>query len=83
MTTFAGLNPPRGGGRGGKLVADVHDQQPFEPVEWGLRVVLSEHFCVSLHVGHAKMKQDGIKVQEYLPEAKIKTRQTMCNNDDF
>ena len=55
----------------GKLVADAHDQQPFEPEEWGLKVILSGHFCVSLHVGHARRKQAGIKLQEYLPEAHI------------
>ena len=59
--------------REGRLVADAQDQQPFEPGEWGLRVVLSEHFCASLHVGHARKKQAGIKVQEYLPKAQIKT----------
>ena len=32
-------------------------------------VTLSRHFCVSPHVGHARRRQAGIKVQEYLPEA--------------
>ena len=68
MTTFTCSNPPRG-----KLVADACYQQPFEPGKWGLRVVLSGHFCRSPHVGHARRKQAGIKVQEYLPEAQIKT----------
>ena len=40
----------------------------------GTRVVLSGHFCVSPHVGHARRKQAGIKGQEYFPEAKIKTK---------
>ena len=64
MASFAGSSPTQGG----RLVADAHDQQPFEP-GWGLRVVLSGHFCASLHVGHARRKQAGIKLQEYLPEA--------------
>ena len=50
MTTFAGSSPTREG----KLVADAHYQQTFEPGEWGLRVVLSGHFCASLNVGHAR-----------------------------
>ena len=64
-TSFAGSNPTRGG----RLVADARNQQPFEPGEWGLRVVLSGHICTSLHVGHARRKQAGIKLQECLPEA--------------
>ena len=59
--------------RRGKLVTDARDQQPFEPVEWGLRVVLSGHFCASLYVGQARRKQAGIELQEYLLEAQIKT----------
>ena len=35
----AGLSPTRGG----RLVAGAHDQQPFDPGEWGMRVVLSGH----------------------------------------
>ena len=62
--------------QGGRLVADARDQQPFKPGELGLRVVLSGHFCASLHVGHARRKQAGIKLQGYLPEAKIKTNKT-------
>ena len=49
--------------QGGRLVANARNQQPFEPGEWGLRVVLSGHFCLSLHIGHARRKQAGIKVQ--------------------
>ena len=67
-TTFADLDPP-----GRKLVADAWDQQPFEPGEWGLRVVLSGYFYASHHVGHERRKQTGVKLQEYLPGAKIKT----------
>ena len=63
--------------RGGRLVADARDQQPFELGEWGLRVVLSGHFCTSLHVGHARRKQAGIKLQKYLPEAQIKTNKVV------
>ena len=60
---------------GGRLVADACDQQPFEPRELGLRVVLSGHFCVSLHMSHARRKQASIKLLEYLLEAQIKTKQ--------
>ena len=68
MASFAGSSPPWGG----RLVTDALYQQPFELGEWGLRVVLSGHFCVSLHEGQARRKQAGIKLQEYLPEAQIK-----------
>ena len=37
-------------------------------------IMLSGHFCKSLHVRHARRKQASIKVQEYLPEAQIKTK---------
>ena len=40
--------------QGGKLIANACNQKPFEPREWGLKVVLSLHFCAILHVGHAK-----------------------------
>ena len=48
--SFAGSSPSWEG----RLVANAQDQQPFEPGEWGLRVVLSGHFCASLHIGHAR-----------------------------
>ena len=70
MMSFAGSSPTHKG----RLVADACDQQPFGPGEWGLRVVLSAHFSASPHVGHARKKQASIKVQEYLPEAQIKTK---------
>ena len=66
---FADSSPTQGR----RLVTDAQDQQPFESREWGLRVVLSGHFCTSLNVRHARRKQAGIEVQEYLPEAQIKT----------
>ena len=44
--SFAGSSPTQGG----RLVEDACDQQPFEPGEWGLRIVLSGHFCASPHV---------------------------------
>ena len=50
--SFAGSSTTWGGT--GRLVADAIDQQLFEPGEWGLRDVLSGHFCMSLHVGHAR-----------------------------
>jgi len=34
-------------------------------------ITLSGDLCASLHVGHARLKQAGIKLQEYLPEAQI------------
>ena len=40
-------------------------------------MTLSGHLCVSLHVGHARRKQAGIKLQEYLPKAQIKTNETI------
>ena len=70
LASFTGSSPTQGG----RQVADARNQQPFEPKEWGLRVVLSGHFCASLHVGHARRKQACIKLQEYLPEAQIKTK---------
>ena len=56
---------------GGRLVADARNQQPFEPGKWGLRVVLSGHFCISPIVEHARRKQASIRLQEYLPELQI------------
>ena len=50
MASFAGSSPTRGG----RLVTDARNQQPFEPGGWGLRVVLGRHFCASPHVGHAR-----------------------------
>ena len=40
---------------GGKLVADARYKQPFERGKWGLRVVLSGHFCAS--VGHTRRRK--------------------------
>ena len=42
---------------GRKLVADVSDQQPFEPGEWGSHsemITLLGHLWASLHVRHAR-----------------------------
>ena len=58
------------------LVWRCRYKEPFEPRLLGWRVVLSGHFYASPHVGHARRKQASIKVQEYLPEAQIKTKQT-------
>ena len=71
--SFAGSSPTQGG----RLFADARDQQPFEPGEWGLKVVFSGHFCTSHHVGHARRKQAGIKIQECLPVAQIKTNKVL------
>ena len=65
----AGSSPTRGG----RLVADARDQQPFEPGEWGLRVVLSGHFCASLHVGHARRIRPVFNYRITDLEAQIKT----------
>ena len=40
-------------------------------MEWGLRVVLSGHFCASSHVGHARPVCD-YKITDL--EAQIKTK---------
>ena len=58
LRRLAGSSPTRGGrlievGRDQQL-ADAVNQQTFEPGEWGLTIVLSGHFCASLHVGHAR-----------------------------
>ena len=66
---------------GERLVADARNQQPFEPREWGLRVVLSGHFCASLHVGHARRKQASIELQIYLSEDQIKTNKNEKKGD--
>ena len=73
VVTALGLPLQVGTHLGEKLVADARNQQPFELGEWGLRVVFSGHFYASLHVGHARRKQAGIILKEYLLEAKIKT----------
>ena len=58
------------------LVADACNQQPFEPGEWGLRVVLSRHFCGSLHVGHARRIRPIFNYRITDLEAHIKTNKT-------
>ena len=65
----AGLNPP--GAESQKY--DARPRNLLGPGNRGLSVVLSGHFCASPHVGHARRKQAGIKLQEYLPEVQIKT----------
>lgn len=50
--SFAGSSPTWGG----RLVTDAGDQQLFEPREWGLRVDLSGHFCMSITDLEAKIK---------------------------
>ena len=62
--------------RGGKLVADARDQQPFETGEWGLRVVLLRHFCASPHVGHARRVRPIFNYRITDLEAQIKTNNT-------
>ena len=62
---------------GGRLVADALDQQPFEPWEWVLRVVLSGHFCVSLHLGHARRIRLVFDYRITDLEAQIKTKNNM------
>ena len=71
MASFAASSPTLGG----RLVADACDQQPFEPGEWGLRVVLSGHFCASLHVGHARSIRPVFDYRITDVEAQIKTKQ--------
>ena len=48
--------------QGGRLVADARDQQPFEPGEWGLRVV-----------GHARSIRPVFDYRITDVEAEIKT----------
>ena len=60
------------------VVADASDTQLFKPDEWELKVALSGHFCKSLHVGNARRNKADIELQEYLPEAQIKTKQHCC-----
>ena len=62
---------------GGRLVADARNQQPFEPGKWGLRVVLSGHFCTSLHVGHARRIRPVFNYRITDLEAQIKTNKTV------
>ena len=62
--------------RGERLVADAWDHQPFEPGEWGLRVVRSGHFCASLQVGHAKRRGPVLNYRLTSLEAQTKTKQT-------
>ena len=59
-----------------KLVTDARYQQPFEPGDWGLRVVLSGHFCASLHVGHARRIRPVFDYRITDLEAQIKTNKT-------
>ena len=59
--------------RGGRLVADARDQQPFEPWEWGLRVVHPGHFCASFHVGHARRIRPVFNYRNTDLEDQIKT----------
>ena len=73
--SFAGSSPTRGG----KLVADARNQQPFEPGEWGPRVVLSGHFCASLHVGHARRIRPVFNYRITDLEAQIKTKKQTNN----
>ena len=37
----------------------------------------------ALYVGHARQKQAGIKLQEYLPEAQIKTNKQIWPNQKY
>jgi len=46
--------------RGRKLIANACNLKPFEPGEWGLRVVLSGHFCASFLVGHARRSRPAL-----------------------
>ena len=63
--------------KGGRLVADARDQHPFEPREWGLRVVLSGHFYASLHVGQARRIRPVFNYRITDLEAQIKTNKLM------
>ena len=72
LRRLAGSSPTRGG----RLFADARNQQPFEPGEWGMRVVLSGHFCASLHVGHARRIRPVFNYRITDMEAKIKTNKT-------
>jgi len=64
--------------RGGRRVADARDQQPFERGNRGLRVILSGHFCESLHVGHARRIRLVFDYRITYLEAQIKKTNRQC-----
>ena len=49
---------------------------PLSPGNRGLKVVLSRHFCASLHVGHARSIRPVFDYRITGVEAEIKTKQT-------
>ena len=49
---------------------------PLSPGNRGLRVVLSRHFCASLHVGHARSIRPVFDYRITGVEAEIKTNKT-------
>jgi len=49
---------------------------PLSPGNGDLRVVLSGHFCASLHVGHARNIKPVFDYRITSVEAQIKTKQT-------
>ena len=49
---------------------------PLSPGNGDLRVVLSGHFCASLHVGHARSIRPVFDYRITGVEAQIKTKQT-------
>ena len=75
---LAGSSPTRGG----RLVADARDQQPFEPGEWGLESCSLRAFLREPPCRTCKKHPAGIWLQDYGCGSPDQNKQTKFSDDD-